>query len=86
MSESPHVVHLANALREYGEILTVKEVADALKFEPDTVANWLSAGTLRGFKMGREWRMTKVEVLEDIAARYNTSNPQAQETGETGAQ
>lgn len=76
MSDSPHVIHLARALQECGEILTVKEVADALKFEPDTVATWLNAGTLRGFKIGREWRITKAELLEDIAARYNTTTAQ----------
>lgn len=81
MSDS-HVVNLAQALQEFGEILTVQEVATALRMREDTITNWLANGQLRGFQIGRAWRVVKRDLLEDIAARYNTGTPPATAAGD----
>jgi excisionase family DNA binding protein len=41
---------------------TVKEVAQRLKVEPQTVRHWIRDGTLRAFKVGRTWRITAASV------------------------
>lgn len=66
---------LRRALAEYGAVLTVQEIATALQFREDTITNWLSAGTLRGFRIGRSWRVVKDELIDDLSARYNTPAP-----------
>lgn len=57
-----------------GEIMTVSTLADRLEVHPNTVLEWLRIGRIRGFKMGRDWRMITVNVIEDI---QNFSNVDA---------
>ena len=83
MSTSQQVVNLRKALAEYGEILTVQEVAAAMKVNDDTITNWLGNGSLRGFKIGRAWRIVKDDFLEDIAVFYNVAPSTAPHPGAT---
>lgn len=83
MSTSQQVINLRKALAEYGEILTVQEVAAAMKVNDDTITNWLGNGSLRGFKIGRAWRIVKDDFLEDIVVFYNVAPSTAPHPGAT---
>ncbi len=85
MSEDAGVTHLSAALSEYGEILTVAEIASVLRMREDTITNWLTNGQLRGIKLGRAWRIVKRDFLDDMAARYNTG-PSHPDAGTVGAE
>lgn len=57
-----------------GEIMTVPILADRLDVHPNTVLEWLRTGRIRGFQVGREWRMITVNVIADLR---NFSNADA---------
>jgi excisionase family DNA binding protein len=42
--------------------MTVEEVAQALRLSKRTVAAYLRAGTLRGVKIGKSWRIREADV------------------------
>ena len=44
-------------------ILTVKEISQLLKISDQTVKRALKSNTLKGFKIGREWRIYKTELV-----------------------
>lgn len=48
------------------DILTVKELAEFIKVSDQTIARAIKAGELKAFKVGREWRVEKEEVLKWI--------------------
>ncbi len=58
------------------KILTVREVAGILKVEPLTVRQMFRQNRLRGFKMGKSWRMTETTLNEDIEAMTRGEAPQ----------
>ena len=45
--------------------LTLKEAAALLRVHENTLAKLLQAGTIRGVKIGREWRTSR-QALEDF--------------------
>lgn len=49
-------------------LLTVEEVAQRLKYKPATIQGWLRHGRLRGTKIGKEWRISVVELEKCLAA------------------
>jgi excisionase family DNA binding protein len=51
------------------EILTNREVADLLKLHPKTVNKLASAGKLPAYRIGRQWRFRKSEVLKLVEKR-----------------
>jgi excisionase family DNA binding protein len=44
------------------KIYSVKELTDYLKLSEKTVLQLLKADKLKGFKAGREWRVTQTEL------------------------
>jgi excisionase family DNA binding protein len=54
----------ARALREemLGSALTLDEIAYILSLDRTTVAKYLREGTIVGFQIGREWRVTEEEL------------------------
>jgi excisionase family DNA binding protein len=46
------------------EILTIREVADLLKLHPKTVNKLANSGRLPAYRIGRQWRFRKSEVLK----------------------
>ena len=54
-------------------IYTVQEVADIMKVEPRTIKKWLTAGSLKGFKLSdsprSEWRITGEQLQNFIKQR-----------------
>ena len=53
------------------EILTIREVADLLKLHPKTVNKLANSGRLPGYRIGRQWRFRKSEVLK-LLEKENT--------------
>lgn len=45
------------------KLLTVNEVAEWLRVDPDTIRRWLRSGALTGVKVGGLWRVEHDEVL-----------------------
>ncbi|MCK9601734.1 MAG: helix-turn-helix domain-containing protein [Sphaerochaeta sp.] len=43
-------------------MLTVKQVAQALQANPETVRVWLRAGIIKGIKLGKIWRIPAGEL------------------------
>jgi excisionase family DNA binding protein len=48
---------------EKGKVYTPQEVADLLRYTPDTIYRLLKARKLEGFKPGKEWRITGEAIL-----------------------
>lgn len=48
------------------EILTIREVADLLKLHPKTVNKFAISGKLPAYRIGRQWRFRKSEVLKAL--------------------
>lgn len=44
-------------------VYTVKEVSELLKLREEQVRNLLKKGVIKGFKVGKYWRVTKTEVV-----------------------
>lgn len=65
--------NLSLVLADLGEILSTEQVADTLRMTSTTIVNFLANGSLRGFQLGRGWRIVKGELLQDVARHYNTS-------------
>ena len=51
------------------EILTIREVADLLKLHPKTVNKLANSGKLPGYRIGRQWRFRKSELLKALEKR-----------------
>jgi excisionase family DNA binding protein len=51
------------------EILTIREVADLLKLHPKTVNKFVISGKLPAYRIGRQWRFRKSEVLKALEKR-----------------
>lgn len=61
------------------EYLTSEEVAAILKIKPLTVREMFRTNRLRGFKIGKEWRTTRIMLDEDLDAmrRVEVTAPQS---------
>lgn len=53
------------------ELMTVDEVAEYLKMNPQVIRRWLREKKLPGYKVGREWRIAKEDVDNLIKANKN---------------
>ncbi len=54
-------------------LLTPEQVAERLQVNKRTVTQWLRKGHLRGFKIGKEWRVSTVDYHDFLEA--NTNKP-----------
>ncbi len=52
-------------------LLTPFDVAKSLQMNERTVTQWLRNGYLRGFKIGKEWRVSKIDLEAFIEASAN---------------
>jgi excisionase family DNA binding protein len=56
------------------EFLTVEEIANRLRVHEDTVLRWIRMKRLKAYKIGRDYRIEKVDYEEFLRERY-TGNP-----------
>ena len=61
------------------KLLTLVDVANRLQVNERTVAQWLRKGHLRGFKVGKEWRVSvkDLEALLEASANKPSSKPRS---------
>ena len=52
-------------------LLTPSDVATRLQMNERTVTQWLRNGHLRGFKIGKEWRISELDLDAFIEASAN---------------
>ena len=55
------------------DILTIAEVANYLRLNPQTVYRLTQQGQLPGFKVGRHWRFSRRHIEEWIKAQVRRS-------------
>lgn len=53
---------LSASLAEEQSFLTPKEVSDLLRVSTQTVLRWIKEGKLPAYKVGRAWRISKVDL------------------------
>ncbi len=53
------------------KLLTPTDVADRLQVNERTVTQWLRKGHLRGFKIGKEWRISPEDLQAFLEASAN---------------
>ncbi len=53
------------------KLLTPADVADRLQVNKRTVTQWLRKGHLRGFKVGKEWRISPDDLQAFLEASAN---------------
>ncbi len=61
------------------KMLTPVDVADRLQVNERTVTQWLRKGHLRGFKIGKEWRVSvkDLEAFLEAGANKPSSEPRS---------
>ncbi len=61
------------------KLLTPVDIAKRLQVNERTVTQWLRKGHLRGFKVGKEWRVSvkDLEALLEAAANKPSSEPRS---------
>ncbi len=61
------------------KMLTPVDVANLLQVNKRTVTQWLRKGHLRGFKVGKEWRVSvkDLEVLLEASSNKPSSEPRS---------
>ena len=53
-------------LDDYQDIMTVPEIAEILKKKKNRVYELLESGTIKGFRIGRVWKIPKKALEEYI--------------------
>ena len=53
------------------QLLTAAQVAEHLQLHERTVTAWLRQGYLRGFKLGKEWRVSPEDLRSFIEKSAN---------------
>jgi putative molybdopterin biosynthesis protein len=66
------------------EFLTVAEVAEILKLNQQTVRNWIDAGSLKAFHVGRRVRIHRSD-LEELLERSRIQPPAETESSPSGS-
>ncbi len=61
------------------KLLTPVDVANRLQVDERTVTQWLRKGQLRGFKVGKEWRVSvkDLEAFLEAGANKPSSEPRS---------
>lgn len=54
-------------------IVDLPYVAVVLGANPEVVRRYLASGTLKGFKVGREWRINKRDLMEFVGVGEATA-------------
>ena len=63
------------------KLLTPAQVAEALQLNESTITRWLRKGRLRGFKVGKDWRVSTVDLNAFLEEQANIP-PSDRRTGQ----
>jgi excisionase family DNA binding protein len=61
----------SQALTDELTFFTSAEIADILKMHPQVIARKLQAGEIEGFKLGKDWRVSKLQLLKFLDRHSN---------------
>lgn len=64
-----------------GALLNVKQVQEILSLSERTVFRLLKEGSLKGFKVGREWRFEESDIKDFIKQQREKAAQQVQANG-----
>ncbi len=53
------------------KLLTPAQIAEALQLNESTITRWLRKGRLRGFKVGKDWRVSATDLDAFLEERAN---------------
>ena len=56
------------------KLFTPAQVADRLQVHEHTVTRWLRDGYLRGFKLGKEWRIAPSDLWDFLECNANEAS------------
>ena len=59
---------------EYGDILSIEEVCTVLLIGRNRAYELLNTGVLRGFRLGRTWKIPKKSLESFIIQKCRTNN------------
>jgi len=62
---------------------TVDELAQSLRVHRDTVIRWISEGKIKGFRLGRAWRIPDSEVARLTGSGIDDAPQQKADQGHT---
>jgi len=62
-------------------VLTSEQAAQVLQLTRRTITNMLDRGDLRGVKIGKEWRISRAELVRFVETAGSPENPPQQATG-----
>lgn len=57
-------------------LLTPMQIAERLQISERTITQWLRKGHLRGFKIGKEWRVSEGDLNAFLEAKANIPEPE----------
>jgi len=60
---------------EQDDFLTVAEIAEILKMNPQTIRNWIDAGKLPAHRVGRRVRVTRADFDAVVREGRTTNTP-----------
>ena len=63
-------------------LLTPAQIAEALQLNESTITRWLRHGRLRGFKVGKEWRVSTADLDAFLEERANIPSNLLQDSAE----
>ncbi|MGE0615914.1 MAG: DUF2087 domain-containing protein [Bacteriovoracia bacterium] len=66
------------------KFFTSAEIADVLKMNPQVINRKLQAGEIAGYKLGKDWRVSEVQLLEYLERHSNqrrATTPEARVVG-----
>ncbi len=64
------------------KLLTPAQIAEALQLNESTITRWLRKGRLRGFKVGKDWRVSTADLDAFLEEKANVPAKQSQDRAE----
>ena len=64
------------------QLLTPAQIAEALQLNESTITRWLRKGRLRGFKVGKDWRVSTADLNAFLEEKANVPPMRSQDGAE----
>ncbi len=64
------------------KLLTPAQIAEALQLNESTITRWLRKGRLRGFKVGKDWRVSTADLDAFLEEKANVPRKRSQDRAE----
>ncbi len=64
------------------KLLTPAQIAEALQLNESTITRWLRKGRLRGFKVGKDWRVSTADLDAFLEEKATVPRKRSQDRAE----